>query len=163
MNLAGGKLLFMTPRIGILCAAALTLGASFFASSINSSAEDKPAIETLLETQTTNLGQPIEYPAESAAKITAVIVTLAPGQETGRHRHPVPLYGQVLSGQVTIDYGDYGDYGDYAGRGSKTYKAGEAFMEAVGTWHNGRNSGEEALRILAIFMGAEGVANVEHP
>ena len=42
--------------------------------------------------------------------------------------------------------------GDYAGRGSKTYKAGEAFMEAVGTWHNGRNSGEGSLRILAIFI-----------
>jgi quercetin dioxygenase-like cupin family protein len=65
-----------------------------------------------------------------------VIVTLAPGQETGRHRHPVPLYGQVLSGQATTDYGDYGDYGE---RGSKTYKAGEAFMEP------------------------EGVANVERP
>ncbi len=89
-----------------------------------------------------------------------MIVTLAPGQETGRHRHPVPLYGQVLSGQATTDYGDYGDYGE---RGSKTYKAGEAFMEAVGTWHNGRNNGEGSLRILAIFMGPEGVANVERP
>ena len=64
---------------------------------------------------------------------------------------------QVLSGQVTIDYGDYGAHG------SKTYKAGEAFMEAVGTWHNGHNSGDETLRILAIFMGAEGVPNVERP
>ena len=36
-------------------------------------------------------------------------------------------------------------------------------MEAVGTWHNGRNSGEGSLRILAIFMGPEGVANVERP
>ena len=112
------------------------------------------ATKTLLETRTTNLGQPIEYPAQIPAQITAMIVTLAPSEETGQHRHPVPLYGQVLSGQVTIDYGEHG---------SKTYQAGEAFMEAVGTWHNGRNSGDEPLRILAIFMGAEGVANVERP
>jgi quercetin dioxygenase-like cupin family protein len=132
----------------------LVAGAATFAGAIEALAADQPVVETLLETQTTNLGQPIEYPVGNAAKITAMIVTLAPGVETGRHRHSVPLYGQVLSGQVTIDYGDYG---------SKTYKAGEAFMEAVGTWHNGHNSGGEILRILAIFMGAEGVPNVERP
>ena len=144
----------MYPRAGVLCAAILVTGVAIFVWPIRVLAEDPPVIETLLETQTTNLGQPIEYPAASAAKITAVIVTLAPGEETGRHRHAVPLYGQVLSGQVTIDYGAHG---------SKTYKAGEAFMEAVGTWHNGHNSGDETLRILAIFMGAEGVPNVERP
>jgi len=144
----------MNPRVGVLCAAVLVAGVAIFVWPIRVLAEDQPVIETLLETQTTNLGQPIEYPTGNAAKITAVIVTLAPGEETGRHRHAVPLYGQVLSGQVTIDYGDYG---------SKTYKAGEAFMEAVGTWHNGHNSGDETLRILAIFMGAEGVPNVERP
>ncbi len=144
----------MNPRAGVLWAAILVAGAATFVDAIKALAADQPVIETLLETQTTNLGQPIEYPAGNAAKITAVIVSLAPGEETGRHRHAVPLFGQVLSGQVTIDYGDYG---------SKTYKAGEAFMEAVGTWHNGHNSGDETLRILAIFMGAEGVPNVERP
>ena len=147
----------LNPRAGVLCAAILVAGAAIFAGAIKALAADQPVVETLLETQTTNLGQPIEYPVGNAAKITAMIVTLARGEETGRHRHSVPLYGQVLSGQVTIDYGDYGDYG------SKTYKAGEAFMEAVGTWHNGHNSGGEILRILAIFMGAEGVPNVERP
>ena len=144
----------MYPRAGVLCAAILVAGAAIFVGPIRVIAKGQPVIETLLETQTTNLGQPLEYPAGNAAKITAMIVTLAPGEETGRHRHAVPLYGQVLSGQVTIDYGDYG---------TKTYTAGEAFMEALGTWHNGHNSGDETLRILAIFMGAEGVPNVERP
>ncbi len=150
----------MNPRAGVLWAAILVAGAATFAGAIKALAADQPVVETLLETQTTNLGQPIEYPAENAAKITAVIVTLAPGEETGRHRHPVPLYGQVLSGQVTSDYSDSGDSGEH---GSQTYQAGEAFMEAVATWHNGHNSGDETLRILAIFMGAEGVPNVERP
>ena len=148
-------------RAGVLRTAILIVGAAIFVFPIKTLlAEDQPITETLLDTQTTNLGQPIDYPTGTPAQITAMIVTLAPGQETGRHRHPIPLYGQVLSGQVTIDYGDYGDYGEL---GSKTYKAGEAFMEAVDTWHNGRNSGEETLRILAVFMGAEGVAKVERP
>ena len=144
----------MYPRAGVLCVAILAAGVAISVWPIRVLAEDQPVIETLLETQTTNLGQPIKYPAASAAKITAVVVTLAPGEETGRHRHAVPLYGQVLSGQVTVNYGAHG---------SKTYKAGEAFMEALGTWHNGHNSGDETLRILAIFMGAEGVPNVERP
>ena len=108
----------MSSRTGALCAAVLLAGAATFVGAINALAEDPPVIEILLETQTTNLGQPIEYPAQIPAQITAMIVTLAPGEETGQHRHPVPLYGQVLSGQVTIDYGEHG---------SKTYQAGEAF------------------------------------
>jgi len=153
--------LVIKARAGVLRTAILIVGAAIFVFPIKTLlAEDQPIIETLLDTQTTNLGQPIDYPTGTPAQITAMIVTLAPGQETGRHRHPIPLYGQVLSGQVTIDYGDYGDYGEL---GSKTYKAGEAFMEAVDTWHNGRNNGEETLRILAVFMGAEGVAKVERP
>jgi quercetin dioxygenase-like cupin family protein len=111
------------------------------------------AVETLLETQTTNIGKAIAYPS-GAAQITAVIVTLAPGGETGRHRHPVPLYGQVLSGELTVDYGEHG---------SKTYQAGDAFIEAMNTWHNGRNTGDGPLRILAVYMGADNVPNVVRP
>lgn len=148
----------MIARAGVLCAAALAVGAAVFALPIKAlSQDDKPIVETLLETRTTILGQPLAYPSGGPAEITAVIVTLAPGQETGRHRHPVPLYGQVLSGQLTVDYGESGELG------SKTYTAGDAFMEAMDTWHNGRNSGDEALRILAIYMGAEGVPNTEKP
>ncbi len=143
----GGMGLSMSSRVGALWAAMLLAGAATFVGAIDALAEHQPVIETLLETQTTNLGQPIEYPAQIPAQITAVIVTLAPGEETGQHRHPVPLYGQVLSGQATIDYGEHG---------SKTYKTGEAFMEAVGTWHNGRNSGGETLRILERFHGRGG-------
>jgi multidrug efflux pump subunit AcrA (membrane-fusion protein) len=52
-------------------------------SAIKALAVDQPAVETLLETQTTNIGQAIGYPS-GAAQITAVIVTLAPGEETGQ-------------------------------------------------------------------------------
>ncbi|MDX1574964.1 MAG: cupin domain-containing protein, partial [Kiloniellales bacterium] len=134
---------------------ALALGATIFFFPIKSLSDIVgPTFETILETRTTNLGQPIHYPGDGAAEITAVIVTLEPGQETGRHRHSVPLYGHVLSGQLTVDYGEFG---------SKTYVAGEAFMEAMDTWHTGRNSGEETLRILAVFLGAEGRPNSEKP
>jgi quercetin dioxygenase-like cupin family protein len=139
--------------IRLLSAASLILFGSTFVSTINALAVDQPTVETLLETQTTNLGQAIAYPS-GAAQITAAIVTLAPGGETGRHRHPVPLYGQVLSGELTVDYGEHG---------SKTYRAEDAFIEAMNTWHNGHNTGDGPLRILAVYMGADGVPNVVRP
>ena len=58
----------MNPRAGVLWAAILVAGAATFVGAIKALAADQPVIETLLETQTTNLGQPIEYPAASAAK-----------------------------------------------------------------------------------------------
>jgi len=146
--------LTIASRAGAASAAALAASIAVLLGAIAFAGGSGPRVETLLESRTTVLGQPIAYPTEGAARITAVIVTLAPGAETGRHRHRVPLYGHVLSGQVTIDY---------EGRGSKTFKAGDAFMEAVGTWHNGRNSGSEPLRILAVYLGAEGLANSERP
>ena len=134
---------------------AVLLGAAVLAIAANlAAADDKPKVEALLQTGTTILGQPLAYPSGAPPRITAVIVTLEPGQETGRHRHPVPLYGQVLAGELTIDYD---------GHATKTYRAGEAFMEAIDTWHNGHNDGSETVRILAVFIGAEGVANTEQP
>ena len=145
----------MIARAGLLKAAALACLAAILIFPANGLSDGpKLTVETLLKTGTTNLGQPLTYPSAGPAEVTAVVVTLEPGQETGRHRHAVPLYGQVLSGQLTVEYDE---------RDSKTYAAGEAFMEAVDTWHNGRNDGEETVRVLAIFMGAKGVPNTEHP
>jgi len=149
-----GDLLKRSAAIAVLLAAVGPMGAANPLVPAEARADGEPKLETLLETGTTNLGQPLAYPEPGAPRITAVVVTLEPGQETGRHRHAVPLFGHVLAGEVTIDYGAHG---------TKTYRAGEAFMEAVDTWHNGRNSGEDTLRILAVFMGAEGAADVERP
>jgi quercetin dioxygenase-like cupin family protein len=140
-------------RASVLWAVLLITAAAAVAP-VESVADDQPKVETLLETGTTILGQPFAYPSEGAPRITAAIVTLEPGQETGRHRHAVPLYGQVLAGEVTIDYGEHG---------TKIYRTGDAFMEAIDTLHNGRNDGTETARILAVFIGAEGVPNSEQP
>jgi quercetin dioxygenase-like cupin family protein len=143
----------MLLKTRLMSAASLILVGLISVSTIDALAVDQPTVENLLKTQTTNIGQAIAYPS-GPAQITAAIVTLAPGEETGRHRHPVPLYGQVLSGELTVDYGEHG---------RKTYRAGEAFMEAMNTWHNGHNTGDGPLRILAVYMGADGVPNVVRP
>ncbi|MHA1563909.1 MAG: cupin domain-containing protein [Alphaproteobacteria bacterium] len=115
-------------------------------------AEDDGSTIELLDTTTTNIGQPLHYPGDAAPRITSLIVTLQPGEETGRHRHPVLTYGHILSGELEINYGE---------QGTKTYSAGDSLIEAIDTWHNGRNSGDELLSILVVFMGAEDTPNVE--
>jgi quercetin dioxygenase-like cupin family protein len=104
----------------------------------------------VLSTGTTVTGEPIQYPTNAPAKITAVEITLVPGQQTGWHTHPVPLFGYILQGELTVDYGP---------KGKRVYRQGEGLAEAMNEPHDGRNTGTGALRILAVFVGADGVPN----
>ncbi len=74
----------------------------------------KPAIAPVLSSSETILGQPFAYPAASP-HVTAVIVTLPPGARTGWHRHPVPLFGYMLEGELTVAY---------EGAGERIYRPG---------------------------------------
>ena len=109
-----------------------------------------PPIALLTKQTTTVLGQPLAYPTQLPAEVSSSIITLLPGQQTGWHRHDAPMYAYILSGAVTVTYD-----GDI----TKTYRKGQAIMEAVGTRHNGVNKGEEPVRILVVNLGALGVAN----
>jgi quercetin dioxygenase-like cupin family protein len=105
----------------------------------------------LLSTGTTVLGEPLHYPASGPAHVTAAIVTLAPGAKTILHRHGVPLFAYILEGELTVDYGV---------RGKRTYRQGEALMEAMDVSHYGLDTGAQPVRILAVYLGAEGAADV---
>lgn len=98
---------------------------------------------------TTILGQPLQY-LTGSPEVSSSILTMAPGQETGRHRHDAPLYVYVLSGEVTVTYD---------GGIVKTYSEGMAILEAVGTNHNGVNSGKVPVQLLIVNLGAAGVEN----
>lgn len=108
-----------------------------------------PPLEVLVSASQTVLGQDIEYPAGKPV-ITAAIVTLEPGASTGSHRHEAPLFAMVMEGELTVDYGT---------AGSKTYVQGDAFLEAFRTDHNGTNTGQTPVRILAVYAGSESVKN----
>jgi quercetin dioxygenase-like cupin family protein len=98
----------------------------------------------------TILDQPLAYPSASAAQVSSVIVRLQPGDTTGFHRHDAPLYVYVLAGEVTVHYD---------GNIVKKYPAGTSFLEAQGTYHDGRNEGTEPVEILTVSIGAEGIEN----
>lgn len=104
----------------------------------------------LLATSKTVMDETITYPTAGPAKLTAGIVAMAPGQETGWHTHGVPLTGIVLEGELTVDYGD---------KGKRTYRQGQSIAEAIAVPHNGRNTGAGVMKLFAVYIGAEGVPN----
>ncbi len=79
--------------------------------------------------------------------VTAAIVTTARGQETGWHAHAAPLFAWMLARELTVDFGP---------DGSLVYRAGDALLEVFRTLHNGRNGATEEVRLVAVFIGAEG-------
>jgi quercetin dioxygenase-like cupin family protein len=134
----------------IWCAAFLL--AVVFASASRAVAEDKsPVVTPLLSTGASVLGEPLHYPTSGPAHVTATIVTLAPGARTGLHKHGVPMFAYVLDGEITVDYGD---------RGKRTYRQGDAIVEAMDVAHFGTDVAAQPVRLLVVYMGAEGTADV---
>src|SRR6202023_1563863 len=136
------------------CLLGLALSLNPAAAETNASAPPpvpvSPEVRTVLSTGSTATGEPIRYPSGAPARITAVEITLQPGQQTGWHIHPVPLFGYILEGELTVDYG---------AQGRRTFVKGDGLAEAMNTAHNGRNTGQGPLRILAVFVGMEGEPN----
>lgn len=133
----------MRALLGVLMAVAVVSGAHAQEISYRN------LLKPLLETSRTVTGEAIAYPS-GTPKVNVSIVIVPPGGSTGWHAHPVPLVAYILEGELTVDYGD---------KGKRTYRQGEALVEAMTTPHNGVNTGAMAVQILAVYLGAEGMAN----
>jgi quercetin dioxygenase-like cupin family protein len=136
--------------VALLLGLSTCLTASFADSSsaVRETSASYPGVRTVLSTGSTVTGEPIRYPAGAPALITAIEIVLQPGQQTGWHTHPVPLFGYILEGELTVDYGPLGQ---------RVYRTGDGLAEAMNEAHNGRNTGQSPVRILAVFIGMEGV------
>src|SRR5277367_1854014 len=94
---------------------------------------------TLLQTPVNSIGQPIAYPGDGTPEVTAILVEMAPGEETGWHQHPVPLLGYLLAGELTV----------YQITGEKrVVRTGEVSLESVNVIHNGANEGLVPLKMI---------------
>lgn len=94
-------------------------------------------------------GRKMEYPKTDNPEVTALLVEIPPGGETGWHLHPVPVYAYILSGVLTAEMEN---------AEKRDYKEGEALFEAVNVPHNGRNLGATALKLIVFYTGEEGKA-----
>jgi quercetin dioxygenase-like cupin family protein len=105
-------------------------------------------VKTLLKTSTNWGGQEIRYPRKGRAEVSVLFIEMAPGEQTGWHRHPVPLFGYMLSGALTIELPD----------GTKcVHRAGKAASEVVDLLHNGVNRGKKPCRLVVFVIGKKDV------
>lgn len=133
----------MKRNIRTFCAVvSLCLPLAAFALDQNASVKVIP----LLKTSASWNGAPIVYP-EGKAEITALWVEIAPGGETGWHRHAVPSFAMLLEGTLEVTLKD--------GR-VKRLQAGEALAEVINTAHNGRNVGDTPVKLVVFYAGAAG-------
>lgn len=130
--------------VKILCLLALGILFQSSAHALDPSASVKTT--TLMKTSSSWDGTPIAYPS-GQAEITALLVEIAPGGETGWHQHPVPSFGMLLEGELDVRLKD----------GSvKRLKPGDTLAEVVNTLHNGRNVGTTPLKLVVFYAGAVG-------
>jgi D-alanyl-D-alanine dipeptidase len=104
--------------------------------------------EPLFSSSEDTLGHAVTYPDGTAAELTGSLVTMMPGESTGWHLHPVPTFGYVLAGQLTVEY---------ATGETHTFEAGQGLIEGQNIAHNGHNYGDWPLRIVAFHAGAPGL------
>jgi len=106
------------------------------------------AVLPLLQTTINSVGQPIAYPHDGTPEVTALLVEMAPGEETGWHQHPVPLLGYLLAGELTV----------YQITGEKrVVRTGEVSLESVDVVHNGVNEGSVPCKMIVFVVGLKDV------
>ncbi|WP_208113579.1 cupin domain-containing protein [Tahibacter aquaticus] len=110
-------------------------------------------VTPLLKSTTSWDGTPLVYPA-GPAEVSTLTIEIAPGGETGWHKHPVPSFALVLEGALEVRLKD--------GR-SRRVTAGQVLYEVVDTWHNGRNVGEGTLKLLVTYAGRQDQALTIRP
>lgn len=127
---------------------ALLVCSCLLAASSASALESTPAVSVtpVLKTSTSWDGAPLSFPA-GQAEVSALIVEIAPGGETGWHQHPVPSFGMVLEGTLEVRLED--------GR-TRRVERGQGLAEVVNTLHNGRNVGDTPLKLLVFYAGSTG-------
>ncbi|WP_431478142.1 cupin domain-containing protein [Massilia eburnea] len=103
-------------------------------------------VTKLLQSPSSWNGAALAYP-NGQAEVTALLVEIAPGGETGWHLHPLPSFGYVLEGELEVSLKD----------GTvKRVVAGQALAEVVNTLHNGRNVGNGPVRLVVFYAGVTG-------
>jgi quercetin dioxygenase-like cupin family protein len=105
----------------------------------------------VLKTTSTTGNYPVKYPATRSPEITVMKVEIEPGAETSWHSHPVPLYAYVLEGDLTVEV---------TGGNTYHFAAGDAIVEVVHIFHNGKNIGTKPVVLIAFYTGEVGQQNV---
>ena len=111
-------------------------------------------VEPVLKTSTTVLGQAVEYTKTDSPEVVSVLQVFQAGGETGWHYHLHSSHIYVVEGTLQLELLD----------GKKLeFKQGQAYMESVNVWHNGRNVGSGPLKLLVVSFIEKGKSNNVFP
>jgi quercetin dioxygenase-like cupin family protein len=124
-----------------LLALAAMLAWAHPASALDNSASVK--VTTLLKTATSWDGKPLVYP-QGQAEVTALIVEIAAGGQTGWHEHSVPSFAYVLEGTLEVTQGN---------GATRLLHAGDTLPEVVQTLHNGRALDDKPVKLFVLYTG----------
>ena len=98
---------------------------------------------TIVGAPKTTLGQDFKYPAGQPL-IEAFNIDIPVGKQTNLHKHLVPLYIYVVSGDLEVDYGS---------KGKKIYKPGTSYVEAIDWCHIGKVAGKKPVKVIGVYLG----------
>lgn len=107
----------------------------------------QPSETLLLQSTEDALQNKIAYPTSGDARVTASILTLEPGQRGKVLEYETPMFGYVLEGEITLNYGR---------NGVREFRAGESMLQPMNRPFRTINEGGETAKILLVSMGATG-------
>jgi len=96
-------------------------------------------------------GQPLGMPQAPWEAVMSVS-DLPPGGALPMHKHPWPRYVYIERGRLSVTY-------EAAGL-TREFAAGEAVVEAIDQWHEGRVVGSEPVRLIVFDQVPRGASNV---
>ena len=101
-------------------------------------------IEKLLQTDTTETGQHINYPDINNEEVSVLKVTIPPGKSTGWHKHLFPVFAYVLKGTLAVQQEN----------GKKIHiKENASVSESINMYHTGMNEGKQPVVLIVFYMG----------
>lgn len=116
-----------------------------------SASEYEGVMATQIKKSTTSSnGQKLDYLKTDSPEVTVLMVEIPAGGETGWHMHPVPVYGYMLSGAITVELDNKETY---------DFREGDALLEVVNTPHNGKNMGTVTAKLVVFYTGEQGKPN----
>jgi quercetin dioxygenase-like cupin family protein len=138
-------------KIRLVAAALCLLMANGFATAAHADGYQGVKATKIQTSTSASNGQKLSYLRTENPEVTAMIVEIPPGGETGWHTHAVPVYAYMLGGSIAVEI-----------EGGKKYdfKEGDVIFEVRDTPHNGRNIGDKAATLVVFYTGEVGKPNV---
>jgi len=103
-------------------------------------------VKVLAKTSSSWEGSALPSYLKGIPEITILKVIIPPKTALPIHKHPVINAGILLKGELTV----------VTEKNEILHlKAGDAIVEVVNKWHNGRNEGNENAEILVFYAGVQ--------